>query len=479
VAGSQRTFGDELVVSGLKDRISYSIGQFHFETDGFRANNDQRREVVDAFVQASLSHRTSVQAEFRASDADQGDRSLHFFPDDFLQGLRLSSDWRSGRVGFRHAFGPGSDLLGNFSFQRRDSDDHFEIPPILVDDTERVEKSIGGELQFLARSGRGSLVGGVGYFATDLDSSTTTVFSPPGSPPLPPDVKPLEQNVRHTNLYLYAYPRYPQSLTWTIGASADFLSGAIVDRNQFNPKAGVIWNPLPGTAIRAAAFRVLKRLLINDQTLEPTQVAGFNQFFDDPEGTSAWNYGVAVDQKFSPEAYVGMEYAWRNLEVPFPFTDITTTVTTIQQADWREQHGRAYINWAPDDRIALSAEYQYEEIHIDRNLILFEQVKTHRVPLQAAFFHPCGFFARLNGTWYSQEGSFHLQNSPPDAFVQGSDSFWVVNASIGYRLPGRYGILSIEGKNLFDEAFRYQDTDPASPTLQPKRAIFFKATFAL
>ena len=60
-------------------------------------------------------------------------------------------------------------------------------------------------------------------------------------------------------------------------------SSSVEDTNQFNPKFGIIWNPFPGTTVRAAAFRVLKRTLITDQTLEPTQVAGFNQFFDDNE----------------------------------------------------------------------------------------------------------------------------------------------------------------------------------------------------
>jgi hypothetical protein len=63
------------------------------------------------------------------------------------------------------------------------------------------------------------------------------------------------------------------------------------ETSQFNPKFGVTWNPLAATTVRAAIFRTLKRTLITDQTLEPTQVAGFNQFFDDINLTETWRYG--------------------------------------------------------------------------------------------------------------------------------------------------------------------------------------------
>ena len=71
---------------------------------------------------------------------------------------------------------------------------------------------------------------------------------------------------------------------FVLGASGDITSGDspdYKDTNQFNPKFGAMWNPFPATTVRAAAFRVLKRRLITNQTLEPTQVAGFNQFYDD------------------------------------------------------------------------------------------------------------------------------------------------------------------------------------------------------
>ena len=64
------------------------------------------------------------------------------------------------------------------------------------------------------------------------------------------------------------------------------------------------------------SFRVLKRTLLNDQTLEPTQVAGFNQFFDDFNLTEAWRYGGAIDQKFTSSLFGGVEFSKRDLTFP-------------------------------------------------------------------------------------------------------------------------------------------------------------------
>jgi hypothetical protein len=56
-------------------------------------------------------------------------------------------------------------------------------------------------------------------------------------------------------------------------------------------------------------------------------------------------------------------------------------------------------------------------------------------------------------------------------------------------LPKRWGLITIEAKNLFNEAFKYQDTDTAStsiggldstlalnPLISPERLILAKIT---
>ena len=55
--------------------------------------------------------------------------------------------------------------------------------------------------------------------------------------------------------------------------------GAKVDK--VNPKFGVEWNVTDDLVLRGAVFRNVKPALVNNQTLEPTQIAGFNQLFDD------------------------------------------------------------------------------------------------------------------------------------------------------------------------------------------------------
>ena len=167
-------------------------------------------------------------------------------------------------------------------------------------------------------------------------------------------------DLQHFNVYAYAYVNLLKNLTATLGLSFDSLSGdEDVDKDQVNPKFGITWTPFAGTTLRAAAFRVLKRTLITDQTLEPTQVAGFNQFFDDFDLTEAWRYGGAIDQKFTKSLFGGVEFSKRDLTVPI--LDVTDPFNPVNRdVDANEYLGRAYLFWTPHRWLALRAQYIFE-----------------------------------------------------------------------------------------------------------------------
>jgi outer membrane receptor protein involved in Fe transport len=204
-------------------------------------------------------------------------------------------------------------------------------------------------------------------------------------------------------------------------------------------------------------------------------VAGFNPVFDDAEGTEAWRYGLAVDQKLPWNLYGGVEISKRDLTVPY-----TIIFGEAKEADWKESMARAYLYWTPHSWLAFNAEYQYEELIRDRNFTFntAENVRTHRVPLGISFFHPSGVIAKMKATYVHQKGDFQPQGSVPGMTIPGEDDFWTVDAALGYRFPKRYGILSVEAKNLFDKSFKYQDNDWASPMIQPKRLVVVKFTLS-
>ena len=168
-------------------------------------------------------------------------------------------------------------------------------------------------------------------------------------------------DLQHFNVYAYANVNLLKNVTATLGLSFDSLSGdEDVDKDQVNPKFGITWTPFPGTTLRAAVFRVLKRTLITDQTLEPTQVAGFNQFFDDFNLTEAWRYGGAIDQKFTSSLFGGVEFSKRDLTVP-DLLDLADPFNPVKQdVDWNEYLGRAYLFWTPHPWLALRAQYIFE-----------------------------------------------------------------------------------------------------------------------
>jgi len=126
-----------------------------------------------------------------------------------------------------------------------------------------------------------------------------------------------EDKTRHGNAYLYCMLTYPKALTWSVGLSADFADVPLRRRDQLNPKFGLTWTPSSSTTFRAAAFRVLERSLVSEQTLEPTQVAGFNQFYEDGATTDSWRYGIGWDQRISEQVHGGLEWSRRDIDIPF------------------------------------------------------------------------------------------------------------------------------------------------------------------
>jgi hypothetical protein len=347
--------------------------------------------------------------------------------------------------------------------------------PVASNLFKRPETAFSAELQHLFRSRYVNVTSGVGFFDINGNVQQRLIFAIP----IPEFRTTSGTDLQHVNGYIYSLITPVKALTLTAGVSVDSLQGNAVEvgnQTTANPKAGIIWEPIKGTTFRAAAFRMLKRTLITDQTLEPTQVAGFNQFFDDANGTTAWRYGAAVDQQFTRDLYAGVEASKRELEFRVVnLLDPTGQTTTTLDAT--EHEARGYVFWTPHPWVALRAEYSLERFREELPIINDQfELTTHRLPFGVNFFHPSGVSTSLTATYWNQFGRF--QRIATGNVEAGHDTFWTLDAAIGYRLPQRYGLITVGATNLLDEKFRFFDRDGINPIIQPTRMVFAKITLA-
>ncbi len=268
------------------------------------------------------------------------------------------------------------------------------------------------------------------------------------------------------NAYAYANILVPKTLTWTLGLSYDSFDNEIISPSSVNPKLGLQWDLTEHLRFRAAYLKTLKRLLIVNQTIEPTQVAGFNQFFDEPNGAKSELLGAGLDVVAKDNLYGGFEFTRRNLDAP------VRSLIDVQQEDTY----RAYLYWAPQLQWALSAEYRFERFRSE--IVPPDKIETVSIPVSIRHFSPTGIFSEIGATFVSQEvGRIGATRN------RRREDFFRVDAVVGYRLPKRWGIISLEARNLLNEHFLFQDlelrsADPFTVTREfiPDRTILARIT---
>lgn len=464
--GNNDTWGNDAVVSGIYKKLSYSLGQFHYETDGFRDNNDNKEDLYNGFLQYAISPRLNVQGEFRRRETHQGDLRLNFDPELFSDSERRKINQSTFRLGGHYEPTLSSDILVSYIYS--DKNEKLAVSGDMEPgfDGEEGADARQFEAQFQYRQHSYNIIAGGGRYDVDYTGGTVIDWTPvfsiacPPSPPFPPVPcsVPALPNSQQDSVYLYSNITYPRNLTWTLGLGYDSVELYNNDNDRYSPKLGAQWDISTGTRLRLAYFETVKRSLVVEQSIEPTQVSGFNQFYDELNGSRSDNYGAAVDARFSDALYSGLEYMRRNVDVQAIDVDIATKHYEKREEDTY----RAYFNWAPNKRWALTAEYRLEKIN-DGNNPGPRQLDTATVPVGLSFFHPDGIFASLGVSYVDQEVKRQFSSQ------RDSDDFALVDVSLGYRLPKRYGIIGVEVQNLFDKNFSYQDRNfMTSELVQPE-----------
>lgn len=473
--GNLDTVGGEAVVSALYDRYSFSAGAFTYRTDGWRPNNELDQDLYNLFAQVAVTEKLNMQVEFRHRESTEGDLAFNFDPNDFLANKTIEREQDTARLGLRYSSTPHSHFLFSAIHSERDERlnefDDAGFPVVSTDRSKTNDKGDQVEAQYIHQIEWSNLVIGASHSETDRREDADFILEDISIPlVLVSDQSSTTEKIKQPRAYAYANLMPTKAVTWTLGASYDDYEEGTLEETSFNPKFGVQWDVTNSVRLRAAAFKVLKPALVNNRTLEPTQIAGFNQLFDDRNATKSERYAMGADWQLNRDLAAGAEATVRNLEDPaFDFFANAWIFENRQ-----EQNHRLYLFWTPIHQIAVRSELVYDRFDSDSGILtefdnLPEQVTTWSLPVGVTWFSPSGFFVGIGGTYVDQD----VQRSVNASQASGSDAFFVTDAALGYRLGKRRGTVNVAVKNLFDTEFNYQDDSYREFRDEPSTGPYF------
>ncbi|MCG7893153.1 MAG: FecR domain-containing protein [Candidatus Thiodiazotropha taylori] len=447
VTGGNNTRGSEIALGGFTNRGMLSAGHYRESSDGFRINNDSDQTISNLFGQYRITPELSVQGEIRQREGNFGDLAQRFDPDVFSRSSNRAIDSDTYRLSANYS--PSNQNIFLINAIQEDLSDGTEIGSLVVDG-DRENSQYEGQYVY-----QGNLFKVVsGFTFADEDSIITTSIPTPFGLITQTEMEDKEGS----NGYIYIHIPWSK-ITGVIGAEyAQAEDNIQIDESQINPKLGAIWDITDNSTLRIAAFRTLRANFIN-QSLNPTQVAGFNQVFDDSFGSDAWRYGIALDSVLLNNLYGGVEFTRRTL-TSFLSAD------TLPVQDQEEENHSAYINWILTNNTIMSGRYffdDFESDYIDGEVIIDQPVEMNTQTLSLSIKHSTtiGLFAELEAVHISQEINDTLETG---GLTSSSDRFWLGNISLGMKLPKRTGILALDIHNVFDREFNYQSIDPGTGT---------------
>jgi Tfp pilus assembly protein PilF len=500
---------------GTFGNSAYSFEGFFRNDPGQRPNNDFEETELHLQLKQQLTPQDTVYFRAIYRNSEGGDVIQYSDPSQANTGLRTTEkELPILSLGYHHEWDPGVHTLMlanwlNDDFKvanptqptlfiiKEDGVTPSFVQPMTIDQTFHGKVEIySTELQQIWQQTDHSTVVGtrfqIGNFhtrnlQTNPDANDSNVFFDPDAPAAQQSIS---SDFDRWSLYGYHYWQLLPAVQIVGGVTYDWMrypenfnsapiSNGEKTTDQVSPKAGFIWTPADKSVVRFAYTRSLAGANI-DQTfsLEPSQVAGFNQSFRSilPESVSGAQAGaqfqtfnLGLEQRFGTNTYVGLSGQILQSKVNrtfgvFDFTGATAFAVpsgTPEHLDFVERDLLFTVNQLLGKGWSLAAGYRLTDADLKDNFTAIPDGVSvppflprqnlsailHQVSLAAIYNHPSGLFGEFQALWYHQSNHGY---SP----ALGGDNFWQLNIFGGYRFARRRAELSVGVLNLTDQDYR-------------------------
>ncbi len=470
ITGGGDTWGNDAVISALGGPFGISLGQYHYQTDGFRERNtEQEQDIYNGILQWQVVPSTSFQLEARKLDSEDHIYTLQYLsPDPVIKPREINM--ATYRVGLRNRIDQHHSLV--FSGISLNRDDNQAASSTV---TNRSQTSF--EAQHVYNSGNYYLQTGIGNSKIE----GTARIGNPG------DYFQLEEteDLTHKHFYTYLGYRPTASFFMLLGATYDnqesvpeqtiffydipsLTENASSKISEWSPKFGLEYSPINQINIRLAVFKSIKRDIAANQTIEPAQVVGFNQIYDDNNGADAKVFAAGLDYKPSPRYHLGMESIFRKVKNPVEAFQIEP-----EQNQREFNFHRIYLYHTFSERMTVDLGYEFEDIDLVDNQFGFNGIifrtKTLAAPVGINIYPHPQLYTRFESIYADQTVDASYAFDDQREFQQ---HLWNLNLQIGFRFPRRLGELQLGINNLTDEDNEIINSELDYPRFYPKRFLY-------
>jgi Flp pilus assembly protein TadD len=504
---------------GTFGNTSYALEALYRTDPGQRPNNDFYERELRFHFKQQLTPDDTIYLRLVHYESEGGDRFQYYDPASANTALRTKeSQEPTLTLGYHHQWNPDSHFLLTAA---RFEDTYEEVNPFVgfplrvhsfgdlvrLQDLDaslalRSETELYSiEAQQIWQQPRNTIIVGSRFQAANFDVQNSGFVLGPGASfiltdqfgdTVTPALPQVSTDSERLGIYLYDSFRPLDQLTIEGGIVYEHLkypenirtvpmSDAESTMERFLPKAGFVWTPGKGTALRGAYTRSLGGASLEQSVrIEPTEVAGFNQAFRSivPETLVGGNagalfetYHLSLEHRFQSGTYaaVGGQLLYSTIsrtrgaiihdEESVPI--IAAQLSELHdKVEYRERSLSASMDQFIGSRTVIGASYrltdatyrrQFSEISSPRD---HDASLLHRLDVHALYNDPSGFFGQIQTLWYLQDNYLQDNQSLPPRPELAGDEFWHLNVFVGYRFWQRRAQVTLGILNLTDQDYR-------------------------